>query len=154
MTSLSQNIGDPPSVSGWPAYYQEPQFHELWINADTLPKRNRFTDTMITSGYTRNNKKIIIDPVFFIKKLSAPGDPNVVLNELLNIIYRVPLSATTKQAIKQQTLLSNQTADHYWSDAWNSYINNPTNTGFYNIVNNRLKTLLQYLMNLAEYQLS
>ncbi|MBD0278973.1 MAG: DUF1800 domain-containing protein, partial [Flavisolibacter sp.] len=44
LNSMSQNIGDPPNVSGWPAYYQEPQYHEIWINSDTLPKRNRFTD--------------------------------------------------------------------------------------------------------------
>ena len=47
----NQNFGDPPNVSGWPSYYQAPQFYELWINSDTLPKRNQFTDIMI-SGYT------------------------------------------------------------------------------------------------------
>ena len=33
---LQQSPGDPPSVSGWPAYYQIPLFHELWINNDTI----------------------------------------------------------------------------------------------------------------------
>ena len=51
---LQQNIGDPPDVAGWKAYYQEPQFHEIWINTDTYPRRNLFTDTMITTGYSRN----------------------------------------------------------------------------------------------------
>jgi len=27
LNSLTQNLGDPPSVSGWPAYYQAPQYH-------------------------------------------------------------------------------------------------------------------------------
>jgi hypothetical protein len=125
----------------------------MWINSDTLPKRNRFTDTMINSGYTRNGKKIIIDAVAFVKTLSNPSDPNVLLAEALDIIFRVPLSAQTQQNIKQQILLSNQTQDHYWSDAWTQYIANPTQTN-YNIVNSRLKTLFQYLMSLAEYQLS
>ncbi|HLO81955.1 MAG TPA: DUF1800 domain-containing protein, partial [Chitinophagaceae bacterium] len=73
-SSMTQDIGDPPNVSGWPAYYQEPQFHEIWINSDTLPKRNRFTDTMITSGYTNSGQKIVIDAIAFAKKLSNPGD--------------------------------------------------------------------------------
>lgn len=154
MQSMSQDLGDPPNVSGWPAYYQAPLFHEIWINSDTLPKRNRFTDTMITSGYTRNGKKIIIDAVAFVKTFSNPADPNALLDEALNIIFRVPLSASTKQNIKQQILLSNQVSDHYWSDAWNQYMATPSDQTNYTIVNNRLKSLFQYLMSLAEYQLS
>lgn len=152
-SSLNQDIGDPPNVSGWPAYYQEPQYHEVWINADTLPKRNRFTDAMVTSGYTLSGQKIMIDAVAFAKTLNTPSDPNKLMDEILGIIYRVPLSAATKQTVKQQILLSNQSEDHYWSDAWNAYINNPSTTNF-NIVNNRLKSLIQYFMNLPEYQLS
>jgi hypothetical protein len=77
-----------------------------------------------------------------------------LLDEVLNIMYRVPLSSTTKQSIKQQILLSNQSLDHYWTDAWVAYMNNPGNSMNYTTVNTRLKTLYQYLMNLAEYQLS
>lgn len=154
LVSMSQNIGDPPNVSGWPAYYQAPQFHEMWINSDTLPKRGRFVDTMITSGYTRNNKKIVIDAVGFTKTLSNPSDPNALLDEALSIIYRVPLIAATKQTIKQQILLSGQVNDNYWTGAWQAYVTNPADTASYNIVNNRLKSLYQYLMDLSEYQLS
>ncbi len=152
--SMSQDLGDPPNVAGWPAYYQAPLFHEIWINSDTLPKRNRFTDTMITTGYIRAGKKIVIDAVNFTKTLNNPANPNALLDEVLSIIYRVPMSATQKQTIKQQILLSNQSLDQYWTDAWNAYILNPTNTTNFTIVNTRLKTLYQYLMNLAEYQLS
>lgn len=154
LTSMSQDVADPPSVSGWPAYYQEPQFYELWINADTLPKRNRFTDTMITTGFTRNGKKILIDAVGFTKTLPNPGDPNALIEDALKIIYRVPLSAAARQTIKQQILLSNQTADYYWTNAWNAYLSNPSNVSDFTIVNNRLRSLYQYIMNLAEYQLA
>jgi uncharacterized protein (DUF1800 family) len=50
MVNMGQNLHDPPNVSGMPAYYQEPSFHEIWINSDSLPKRNQFTDIMITTG--------------------------------------------------------------------------------------------------------
>jgi uncharacterized protein (DUF1800 family) len=153
-TSMNQDIGDPPDVSGWPAYYQEPQFHELWINSDTLPKRNQFTDTMINTGYTRQGKKIIIDAVAFTKTLSNPGDPNVLIDDALFILYRVPVSAATRQSIKEQILLSNQAQDHYWTNAWNAHIASPNDQAAFNIVNGRLKSFYQYLMNLSEYQLS
>lgn len=153
-STMGQNIGDPPNVSGWPSYYQQPQFYEIWINSDTLPKRNRFTDTMITSGYTRSGKKLVIDAVAFTKTLPNPGDPNLLIDDVLAMMYRVPLSAASKQTIKQQILLSNQTSDYYWTNAWDAYIATPTNTANFNIVNNRLKSLYQYFMNLSEYQLA
>src|SRR6185503_4814422 len=154
MVSMNQSIGDPPNVSGWPSYYQAPQFHELWINSDTLPKRNRFTDTMIQSGFTRNGKKIIINGVAFTQTLPNPSDPNALIDDALAILYRMQLSAATKQTIKRQILLSNQTDDLYWNNAWNAYISDPSNLSNYNVVNNRLKSFYQYLMNLSEYQLS
>lgn len=60
--NMQQNLGDLPNVAGWPAYYQEPQYHELWINSDTLPRRNQLTDMMNNTGYARNGKKIVMDP--------------------------------------------------------------------------------------------
>jgi uncharacterized protein (DUF1800 family) len=150
---LQQNIGDPPNVAGWAAYYQAPQFHETWINTDTYPRRNLFTDTMISTGYTRSGQKIIIDPVAFTKKLSNPSDPNILLNDALRILFRIDLSSTSKTALKNQILLSNQAQDYYWTNAWNAYISNPSNAN-YQVVYTRLRDLYKYLMDLAEYQLS
>jgi uncharacterized protein (DUF1800 family) len=153
-SNMQQNIGDPPSVSGWPPYYQVPQFYEIWINSDTLPKRNRFTDQMIGSGYSRNGKKMVIDPVAFAASLSNPADPNILINDSLSILYRVPISEASKAIIKKQILLSSQDQDYYWSNAWNAYLATPTNTTVYQTVYTRLRDLYKYLMNLAEYQLS
>ncbi|TMI90175.1 MAG: DUF1800 domain-containing protein [Bacteroidetes bacterium] len=149
---LQQNIGDPPNVAGWAAYYQAPQFHETWINADTYPRRNLFTDTMIGPGYTRSGQKIIIDPVAFTKKLSNPSDPNILMNDALRILFRIDLSAASKTALKNQILLSNQAQDYYWTNAWTAYINNPIAAN-YQVVYTRLRDLYKYLMDLAEYQL-
>ena len=148
------NLGDPPSVSGWAPYYQEPQFYEIWINSDTLPKRNRFTDQLITSGYTRNNQKIIIDPIAFARALPYPADPNTLLNDSLAILFRVPVSDASKQSIKKSILLSGQDQDYYWSNAWNAYIATPSDTMAYQTVYQRLRELYKYLMDLPEYQLA
>src|ERR1700761_3113147 len=66
---MQQNIGDPPNVAGWAAYYQEPEYDKLWISSDTLPKRNQLTDRMMTNGFAHNGKKIVIDPVAFAAAL-------------------------------------------------------------------------------------
>ena len=152
-SNMQQNIGDPPGVSGWSAYYQEPQFHELWINADTLPRRNQFSDVMIGNGYTRNGKKINIDILAFVNTLSNPSNPNILISDSLEILYAIDITQQVKDFLKS-ILLSGQSSDSYWTDAWTTYKANTGNTVNRNIVLNRLKAMFKYLMNLPEYQLS
>lgn len=152
--NLQQNLFDPPSVSGWAAYYQIPSFYEIWISSDTLPRRNLFSDTLIGIGYMQNGNTLQIDAVAFTRQLSNPADPNQLILDALTVLYRVPLSDQSRQLIKQQLLLGSQTQDYYWSNAWNAYLANPGDMTAYTIVNNRLKDLYKYLMNLAEYQLA
>lgn len=151
--NAGQNLGDPPNVAGWPAYYQTPQYYELWVNTDTLPKRNQFTDVMIGNGYTRNGKKIWIDAVEFTKTLPNPSDPNQLITDVLSIIFQMDLSLASRNQLKKDFLLSGQEQDYYWTNAWNAYISSPVTANF-NIVNTRLRGLYKYFMNLAEYQLA
>lgn len=150
--NLTQNIGDPPDVSGWPAFYQQPQFHEIWINHDTLPKRNEFIDQMVSTGYTFNGIRIISDGVRFATTLSNPGNPNQLIQDAMLRMLGVSLSANTQEQLKRDFLLSGQSSDYYWTNAWDAYVANP-NTTNYNLVNTRLRDLFKYMMNLAEYQL-
>jgi len=152
LVNMGQNPNDPPNVSGMPAYYQEPSFHEIWINSDSLPKRNQYTDTMVNTGYTRNSKKVIFDCVAFVQTLSNPGDPNILIDETANILFRNDLSPATKSQIKVQILLTGQTSDYYWTNAWDAWVLSPTTTN-YNTINTRLRSLFQYFMNLSEFQL-
>jgi uncharacterized protein (DUF1800 family) len=154
VSNMSQNIGDPPDVSGWKAYYQAPQFHEIWINSDTLPKRNQFTDTMVTNGYTFNSKKLIIDGTELVKLLPNADDPNALITNLLKIVYRISLSAATQKQLKTDILLSGQANDAYWTAAWQQFIATPSDAANTTTVKNRIRDLLKYLMDLAEYQLS
>jgi uncharacterized protein (DUF1800 family) len=153
-SNMQQNIGDPPDVSGWKAYYQAPQFYEVWINSDTLPKRNQFTDTMVQSGYTFNGKKLVLDGAEFAKTLPNPGDPNQLINDLLKVMFRIDLSAASKAQVKTDILLGGQSTDYYWTDAWNQFVSNPGNTSNTTTVKNRMRDLLKYFMDLAEYQLA
>jgi uncharacterized protein (DUF1800 family) len=154
LSNMQQNIGDPPDVSGWKAYYQEPQFNEIWINSDTLPKRNQFTDTMIVSGYTFNSKKIQLDPLAYAKTFSNPGDPNTFIAELTERLLGLDISATSKAQLKKDILLNGQSLDIYWTQAWDLYISTPTNAANTTSVRTKIRDLIKYLMNLAEYQLA
>ena len=154
LSNMQQNIGDPPDVSGWKAYYQEPQFNEIWINSDTLPKRNQFTDTMLVSGYTFSSKKIQLDPFAYAKTFSNPGDPNVFIAELTERLLGLDISAASKAQLKKDILLSGQSLDIYWTQAWDLYISTPANAANTTSVRTKIRDLVKYLMNLAEYQLA
>jgi hypothetical protein len=64
------------------------------------------------------------------------------------------LTQTSKDQLKRDILLGGQTSDFYWTNAWTAWIANPNDTVNANIVKTKLKDLYQYLMKLAEYQLS
>jgi Protein of unknown function (DUF1800) len=151
---MGQDPGDPPNVAGLPAYYQEPLFHELWVTTDTLPRRNQFTDLMVNSGYIRNGIRIQFNCVAYAQTLVNPGNPNDLIDEILDNMFRMDLSNEAKRQIKTQLLLTGQQYDYYWTNAWHAWLANPGNVTNFNTVNNRLKELFKYLMALSEYQLS
>lgn len=153
MRVLGMDLADPPNVAGMPAYYQEPLFHELWITTDTLPKRNQFTDLMTTGAYTRNGNRLSFNLVTYVQTLLNPGNPNDLIDEVINNLFVIGLSNESKRQIKTTILLSGQQYDYYWTNAWHAYLASPTTSNF-NTVNNRLKELFKYLLSLSEYQLS
>ncbi|MFM2136154.1 MAG: hypothetical protein RL021_1554 [Bacteroidota bacterium] len=152
-TGMGQAIGDPPDVAGWPAYYSAPQFHELWINASTLPARNVFVDRMLSTGYSSGAFTILIDVVAYTATMDHPDDPVLLVQEVLDRHYCFDVSQTLKDYLKN-ILLSGQAQNYYWTTAWDDYINNPTDPTFRMIVETRLNAMYSYLLKLAEYQLS
>ncbi len=152
MNNMGMNLHDPPNVAGMPAYYQEPLFHEVWINSDSLPKRNQFTDTMFNAGYLVSGVRVRFDAVALARTFYNPGNPNDLIDEAVNRFFQNSLSVASKAQIKTQILLTGQQWDYYWTNAWMAYLANPT-TANYNTVNTRLINLFKYLFSLAEYQL-
>ena len=147
-----QTFGDPPSVAGWPAYYQVPQYHEIWINTDTLPKRNQISDVMVLTGVRRGGEQIVIDPVAVAEMFDNPQDASKLVEDMVDYYYTLDVSSDQKEHMTS-FLLSGQAAS-YWTLAWNAYKADPTNTTLRNVVALRLQGLLKYIMNLAEHQLS
>lgn len=151
--AMGQAIGDPPDVAGWPAYYSAPLFHELWINASTLPARNNFVDRMLINGYTFGSSTILIDFVQYVGTMQSPSDPELLIQEVLDRHYCFDTSQTLKDYLKS-ILLSGQSQNYYWTQAWDDYVNNPGDPTSYMIVESRLRSMFQYILKLAEYQLS
>jgi len=150
--NLQQDIGDPPSVAGWSAYYQFPQYYKLWINTDTFPRRNRFTDQIAGNGLNYNGFTLVFDPIPFVKALSQPGDVNVVLDEITRYLMPIPLTAGQKAFLKE-TLIPGL-PDYEWTFEWDEYRANETNAMTANAMRSKLKQLFRTIMQMPEYQLS
>jgi uncharacterized protein (DUF1800 family) len=150
-----QNIGNPPNVAGWPAYYQVPIFHEFWINTDSLPRRVSFVEKFLsnTGVSLGTNVKLEIDVLKFTDQFGTDAsDPVKLIDSVLELLYRVPVSVKFKQYMKN-ILLSGQTSDYYWSDAWDAYKTNPTTMNT-STVKTRLQTFYKFLVDQPEFHLS
>lgn len=134
---MQQDLFQPPDVSGWPSYYQEPMHYELWINSNSLPKRADFTDDLV--------KDNVLDLKMFAEYSSNPADPNQLVEDTTAYLLRYPLSAASKAYLKNNFLLNNTGDDNIWTNAWNT-----NNTAF---VKTSLDKMVTFIMNLPEYHL-
>ena len=151
---LQQELMGIPLVAGWDAYRQAPQYHELWINSVTYTGRNFYTDLLISTGDMMDGTTLQIDAIEFAKTLPAPHDPNKLIADSLSVLIRPPLSDSSVALLKTTILLGSLPNDIYWTNAWLAHIADPTNMAAYTTVNNKLRALYKYLMNLPEYHLS
>ncbi len=152
-SAMQMNIFDPPNVAGWAAYYQEPQYYEIWVNTDTLQRRNQYTDRFITTnGYAANGVRLAIDPIAFANAVSVPSDPNVLIDEAAQLLFAIPITAIQKAFLKD-TLIPGL-PDYEWTVEWNDFQSDLTNQTKLGAVRSKLQALLKYMMNMAEYQLS
>ncbi len=93
---MQQELFQPPDVSGWPSYYQEPVFYELWVNSNSLPRRSLFTDELIDQD--------IVDVQTFVAQVSNPADRDIIIDELSKWLLRYPLTDRSKAYIKDNVL--------------------------------------------------
>ena len=150
-SAMQQYLGQPPDVAGWSAYYQSPQYYELWINSDTLPRRTRLSTTFARSGYTTGGATLVIDSLAFASRLNRPDEPDLLIDELCDCLYPIPLTSAQKAFLKN-TLLPGL-PDYEWTVEWMDYVNDPTNPLKSTPVKSKLQTLLSTMMQMPEFQL-
>ncbi len=151
---IGMEIGDPPNVCGWSAYHQYPLYSRAWINSTTLTKRNMTTDCLVSEkGLAQEGFVSGFDILNFVKKLSEPADCNKLIEESCRYLSALPLDEEHLNTLKS-ILLSNQSADYYWTAAWNEYLSDPEDEVKKNIIISRLSFFYRYIMQRSEFQLT
>lgn len=149
---IGLQLGQPPNVAGWAAWYQEPLYHEIWINSDSLPKRNQFSDYFLVAGYNRAGFTSKVSVTDFAKLFSDPSDADKLVDEALDFLLPMPPSTDLHDKIIE-ALLPGGIPKVNWTNAWITFENNPGNTSNTNTVNALLANMFKTIMNLSEYQL-
>ena len=77
ISDQNQDVLDHPNVAGWPAYYQEPLFHEYWITSVTLPNRTSHIRYLLSNAGARASKddttvRIKSEPLELIETFEDP----------------------------------------------------------------------------------
>ena len=129
-----QEIGNPPNVAGWPAYYQFPQYDDIWVDTATFPARNFSLQGIVNTGFSTpanlyqpqsQNLELKVDLVAFCEQLSNPGDPNQLLADMTELYYGAPISQAVRDQLKTSILLLGQSQDYYWTFAYATYVADP-----------------------------
>jgi hypothetical protein len=151
---MQMEVGNPPNVAGWSAYYQEPVFYELWINSDTLPRRVQLTDKLIGSkGFTYGLDKTvaIVDVMALAKATSKPGTVATLIAELADLHFPITVTDVQLKYLKDTMLAG--LPDYEWTVEWDEHIAAPDDVKLRAPLETRLRALLRAMMQMAEYQL-
>ena len=145
---------NPPSVSGWPAYYQEPVYDFFWINSVTATKRiytaNNAARWGIDSG-VNGGGNLTYDIDRFIAGFEKPEDIDLFISELADRFLGGPIPQQGLERIKRSAL-GGSLNSNYWTAAVLDYMSNP-NKDNRNLLRGRLIEFLYLLFNLNEIQL-
>jgi len=152
--TMSLLMGEPPNVAGWPAFYQTPKYHEIWINSDTFPKRVSYLVYVGYTGYRIQNEAVVVDHIAMAEQFGTDAaDPDKLVAGICDLALGLDISAASKTTIKVGSLLGGLTVNSYWTTAWNDYQADKNNAVKKNTVVLRLVLLLKFIFELPEYQL-
>ena len=146
-----QNIGDPPNVAGWTAYYEAPSYYELWMSSSSIQTKAINLKAFSNAGVKVSGINIVIDSVAFNKQFADAGDPDAVVRNFIQYLLPVDdLSAEQKAAMKSFLVPPNE-SNAYWSNEWNRYLATPAT--YYTEVKGILDQLMRPIVAMAEYYL-
>jgi hypothetical protein len=149
MMALQMDIGEPPNVAGWEAYYQTPDYYKLWLTTVTLPLRNGATDSLVLG---QRGKQGAINTVELVKQFKTPSDAHALVDECIDRFLTVDLTAEKRLSLIEDVLVPGG-KDYDWTALWTTYMATPTDKTVSALVKLRLDSFFKFFFRMAEYQL-
>ncbi|MDG1036380.1 MAG: DUF1800 domain-containing protein [Crocinitomicaceae bacterium] len=146
---FGMNILEPPSVAGWPAYYQAPAFSRYWLSAVYLQKRYAMIDAKILgNGYNADGNVFEIDGVSLLNTLTNPYDANAVLDDLFEIFLSIDVSQSDRTMLLD--ILTDGLPIFEWTVLYNDYLLDPVTYGV--DINNQITNTIAAIFKLYIFQ--
>jgi uncharacterized protein (DUF1800 family) len=143
-------IFDIPSVAGWKAFYQAPQYYDMWINSVSMPLREGVVRQFI-AGFSLGNQTYELDLLALLAELETPGDPHSLINDLAAILFSSPIAQNQLDFLTDYLI---QGSPYYtWSYEYNEYLADPTDENKRMVVVAKLKALVEAMMKMPEFYL-
>lgn len=153
LRNQGMNVFNPPSVSGWPAFYQEPVYDLFWLNSVTIKARKEFTDSASQWGLYLGNKlgnniHLRYDLNRFIESFENIESLDSFLNEITDRFLggEIPEKALTR--IKNMVLGESFNENH-WGEEVNRFRSNP-NKQNHNSLRNKISDFMHLIFQLNE----
>ncbi len=154
MLGLLMGIGDPPSVAGWPAYYQEPKFGLWWINSHTLGQRKSITDGLASASGTACNGPVLkFNFLKFVGQFKSPELLDGLIEQSLEFSCPVKVSESTYAKLKELILSSNIKNEKQWEDSWMRFKSSPEDKTNKEAIETALIAFFKKIMLLPEFQM-
>ncbi len=141
-----------PEVAGWKAYYQDPLFYRTWINATTFPIRMGMTDQASTRGFGIEDHRLELQALDLVNNLENPSDPNALINELVVLLFPMPITEDQITALKE--ILIPGLPDFEWTVEYLQYREDPENSELKRLIDTKIRFLVQAMLSMAEFYLS
>ncbi len=137
-----------PSVAGWKAFHQAPQYYDVWANSVSLPQREKIINTLLDGLSTGGQRVIQIDPLAVISKLENPLEPDDLIKDLANTLFPNPISEGQITFLKE--ILIPGLPDYEWTVEYSDYISDPDSEDKRIGVENKLKALFSTMLKMPE----
>jgi uncharacterized protein (DUF1800 family) len=120
--NMGMEIGKPPSVSGWPPYYQEPVYDMFWINSVTLKSKIQFVEGSCRWGiWMEDGFNLVVDKIKYLFTYANHNDIDLLLDEMTERLLCKSISNRDKNRIVLQSL--NGASKVHWKQIINNYKN-------------------------------
>ncbi len=151
---FDMQIFNHPTVAGWKAFYQGPQYYDAWINSVSLPLREEFAEDLIGGFNVRINGDRIrfeFDFLATIAEMEDPSDPYALIEDLAKVLFPYPIAQNQLEYLTDFLIQGNQY--YVWSLEYNEYLTDPTNNGKREAILGKLSNMIEAMLKMPEFYL-
>ncbi len=139
-----------PSVAGWKAFYQSPQFYNIWINSVSLPIRQTVGNTLL-NGINSGGVQWRVNLLDFIAEMDNNLDPNSMLEQIALYLFAYPISDNQRDFLKE--VLIPGLPDFEWTVEYADFLQNPDDPDLRDAIFTKLESLFGTLFKMPEFHL-